>query len=138
MVGILLLTHGTLGESLIQCAAHVMGSLPPQLRHLSVTVDDDPEAILTQAREWVRQLDSGAGVLAMTDIFGATPSNITCKLLVLGRVEGVAGVNLPMLVRALTYRSEPLPTVLVKALSGGAEGVLHMPATKYENVAADG
>jgi len=57
----------------------------------------------------------------MTDIYGATPSNIAAQLLEPGRVEGIAGVNMPMLIRALTYRDEPLETVVVKALSGGTE-----------------
>jgi PTS system ascorbate-specific IIA component len=63
----------------------------------------------------------------MTDIYGATPSNIATRLLVPGRVEGIAGVNLPMLIRALTYRGEPLEMVVAKALSGGTEGVTRMP-----------
>jgi PTS system ascorbate-specific IIA component len=64
----------------------------------------------------------------MTDIFGATPSNIAMRLLKPGHVEGIAGVNLPMLIRALTYRDEPLEAVVAKALSGGSEGVMRMPA----------
>ncbi len=64
----------------------------------------------------------------MTDIYGATPSNIAAQLLEPGRVEGIAGVNMPMLIRALTYRDEPLETVVVKALSGGTEGMTRMPA----------
>ena len=63
----------------------------------------------------------------LTDIYGATPSNIASRILVPGRVEGIAGVNLPMLIRALTYRSESLEVVLDKALSGGVEGVARMP-----------
>lgn len=126
MIGILIVAHGTLGESLIHCASHVLGSRPLQLRQLGVTVHDDPAAILPQAQELVRQLDQGDGVLIFSDIYGATPSNIVCRLLEPGKVEGIAGVNLPMLVRALTYRSEPLTTLVAKALSGGREGVLHI------------
>ena len=68
----------------------------------------------------------GQGVLVLTDIYGATPSNIATKLLKPGRVEGIAGVNLPMLIRVLTYREEALETVLDKALSGATEGILRM------------
>ena len=74
----------------------------------------------------MRQLDEGDGVLVLTDMYGATPGNIALKLLEPGRVEGVAGVNLPMLVRALTYREQGLAVVVEKALSGGVEGVMHM------------
>jgi PTS system mannose-specific IIA component len=128
MIGILIVSHGTLGESLIHCASHVMGRRPLNLQQLGVTTHDDPDAILPQARELVRSLDTGGGVLIMTDIFGATPSNIACKLLEAGRVEGVAGINLPMLIRALSYREKlPLAALIEKSLSGGTEGVLQMP-----------
>jgi PTS system ascorbate-specific IIA component len=125
MIGILIVAHGALGESLIHCASHVMGSRPLHLLQLGVTIHDDPGAILPQAKEMVRQLDQGEGVLILSDIYGATPTNITCRLTQPGRVEGIAGVNLPMLVRALTYRDEPLATVIEKALSGGHDGIIY-------------
>ena len=128
MVGILIIAHGTLGESLIRCASHVLGAGPSQLMQIGVTVRDDPQQILQQAIEMVNELDQGQGVLVLSDLYGATPSNLACKLLVPGRVEGVAGVNLPMLVRALTYRNDPLRVVVSKAMSGGVEGVVQMPA----------
>jgi PTS system ascorbate-specific IIA component len=78
------------------------------------------------ARELVRQLDTGGGVLIFSDIYGASPSNLAGKLLKAGRVEGVAGVNLPMLVRAFTYRTRDMDTLLKRAVSGGCDGVLHM------------
>ena len=126
MIGILIVAHGAFGEALIHSASHVLGKRPLRVRQVGVTVHDDPEAILPQARDLVRQLDEGDGVLVLTDIFGATPGNIALQLLVPGRVEGISGVNLPMLVRALTYRDQGLPITVEKALSGGAEGVIHM------------
>jgi PTS system ascorbate-specific IIA component len=126
MIGILIVSHGAFGESLIHSASHVLGKRPLFLRQLGVTVHDDPEAILPVAEDLIRFLDQGQGVLVLTDIYGATPSNIATKLLVAGRVEGVSGVNLPMLVRALTYREEPLADLVEKALSGAAEGVMRM------------
>ena len=126
MIGILIVSHGAFGESLIHSASHVLGKRPLYLRQLGVTVHDDPDAILPVGVDLIRFLDRGDGVLVMTDIYGATPSNIAMKLLRPGRVEGLAGVNLPMLIRALSYREEPLPAVLEKALSGAAEGVMRM------------
>jgi PTS system ascorbate-specific IIA component len=82
--------------------------------------------MLPQAVDLTRQLDEGDGVLVLTDIYGATPGNIALKLLQPGRVEGISGVNLPMLIRALTYREQGLAVVVEKALSGGTEGVVHM------------
>jgi PTS system ascorbate-specific IIA component len=133
MVGILLITHGTLGESLIHCASHVLGNRPPLLMQIGVTPHDDPQQILPQAVRLTKALDQGDGVLVLTDAYGASPSNIAAKLLSPGKTEGVAGVNLPMLVRALTYRNEPLKTVVAKALSGGIEGVVQLPLPQYQN-----
>ena len=129
MIGILIVSHGAFGESLIHSASHVLGKRPLYLRQLGVTVHDDPEAILPVGEDLIRFLDQGQGVLVLTDIYGATPSNIAMKLIRPGRVEGVAGVNLPMLIRAITYRDEPLGSVLEKALSGATEGVMRMDKT---------
>jgi PTS system mannose-specific IIA component len=135
MVGILIIAHGTLGESLIHCASHVLNKRPPRLRQLGVTAQDDPLLMLPQARALVKELDDGSGVLILSDMYGGSPSNIAAKLLIPGRVEGVAGVNLPMLIRALTYREKPLATLLIKAVSGGCEGVLRIPPLTLHNAA---
>jgi PTS system ascorbate-specific IIA component len=127
MIGILIVSHGAFGESLIHSASHVLGRRPLYLRQLGVTVHDDPDAILPVAQDLIRFLDQGHGVLVLTDIYGATPSNIAARLLEPGRVEGLAGVNLPMLIRALTYREgAELQDLLVKAQSGAIEGVVRM------------
>ena len=137
MIGLLIIAHGTLGESLIHCASHVMGSRPSHLMQIGVSIHDDPQLVLPQAIKLVRSLDQGAGVLVLTDVYGATPSNITGRLLIPGKIEGVAGVNLPMLVRALTYRNESLRTVIAKAISGGIEGVMQMPMAQMKNAATE-
>ena len=124
MIGILIITHGTLGESFIHCASHVMGTRPPLLGQLGVGTHDDPAKLLPQAQQMVKELDQGDGVLVLSDIYGATPCNLACKLLEHGHVEGIAGVSLPMLVRALTYRNEAMDILIEKALSGGHEGVV--------------
>jgi len=126
VIGILIVAHGAVGEALIHSASHVLGRRPLRVRQVGITVHDDPEAMLPQAQDLVQQLDEGDGVLVLTDIYGATPGNIALRLLKPGRVEGIAGVNLPMLVRALTYREQGLAVAVEKALSGGHEGVIHM------------
>lgn len=128
MIGIFLVTHGTLGEALIQCACHVLNKRPPQIVQLGLSAQDDPLDILPQARQMLGWADSGYGVLVMTDIFGATPGNVAAKLIEPGRIEAVAGVNLPMLLRVLTYRERDMDTLLKRAVSGGCEGVLHIEA----------
>ncbi|MDR2218977.1 MAG: PTS fructose transporter subunit IIA [Methylobacillus sp.] len=125
MIGLLIIAHGTLGESLIHCATHVMGERPPLLRQIGVSVRDDPAALLPLAQQAIKDLDQGAGVLVLSDIYGATPCNLAGKLLVPGRVEGIAGVSMPMLVRALTYRNEPLKVLVEKSVAGGHDGVIH-------------
>lgn len=126
MIGIFLLTHTTYGESLIQCACHVINKRPPQIAQLGVSAQDDPLDALPIARDMLPLVDHGKGVLILTDIYGATPSNIAMKLLEPGRIEGIAGVNLPMLLRALTYRDKDMETLLTRAVAGGRDGVLNM------------
>jgi mannose PTS system EIIA component len=126
MIGILIVAHDKLGESLIGAVAHVLGQRPPQFEHFSVAATDDPLLLLPKAREAIARLDTGEGVLVFSDIYGATPCNLACKLLRPGRVEGIAGVNLPMLVRAFTYRTKGMDTMIKKAVSGGCEGVLRV------------
>ena len=126
MIGILVMTHEYLGDHLIRCAIHVMGEKQTQLEYLNVFVQNDPDDVCAKAQSLVNQLDSGDGVLVFSDMFGATPSNIATRLVHPGKVECITGVNLPMLVRTLTYRNESLAIVIEKALSGGKDGILHI------------
>ena len=124
MVGILLITHYKLGESLLECASHVLGQAPANIVALPVERDVDPDAALQAARTLLARVDEGAGVLVLSDMLGGTPANIASRLAVAGQVEVVFGVNLPMLVRAASYAAcLPLAEVKAKALSGGGEGV---------------
>jgi len=126
MIGLFLITHSTYGESLIQCACHVLNRRPPQIAQLGIASQDDPLDALPLAREMLNFVDCGGGVLVLTDLYGATPSNIAMKLLDPGRIEGLTGVNLPMLLRALTYRDKGMEILLARATSGGRDGVLNM------------
>ena len=126
MIGVLVIAHGTLGESLIHCANHVFGSHPPHLAQMSVALHDDPNALIPRVQALIQQLDQGAGVLVLSDMYGATPCNVCCRLMQPGKLEVVAGVNLPMLVRVLNYRNESLSVLVEKAVSGGREGVIEV------------
>jgi mannose PTS system EIIA component len=130
MIGLFLITHGSLGESLVQCACHVLNKRPPQIAQLGVSGQDDPLDALPLARRMLELVDTGKGVLLLTDIFGATPSNIALKLLQPGRIEGVAGVSLPMLLRALTYRDKDMETLVTRAVAGGRDGVMLMKGAR--------
>ncbi len=127
MIGILLVTHENLGDHLIRCASHVVSEKPERLKHLGVFTTDDPDTVLTGMRKMVQQLDTGHGVLVLCDIFGATPCNIATRLAATDRVICITGVNLPMLVRALTYRNEALSIVAEKVLDGGKTGIIVIP-----------
>lgn len=126
MIGILLITHGGLGEALIQCACHVLNKRPPQIAQLGLASGDDPLDLLPTARQLLTFVDSGDGAIVLTDVYGASPANLAGKLLEPGRVEGVSGVNVPMLLRVLTYRDRDMATLITRAISGGCDGVLHM------------
>ncbi len=125
MIGILIIAHGGFGESLLECAKHVIGNEPRQVAYLAVTNHDDPDHLLPIAQNIVAKLNEGDGVLVLSDMYGATPCNIVSKLLIPGVVEGVAGVNMPMIVRTMTYRHESLSALVEKAVAGGREGVVH-------------
>ena len=126
MIGILIVAHESLGESLVRAVTHVLGGRPPQFEVLSVAAADDPVDLLPAAKELLARLDTGSGVLILSDLYGATPCNLATKLVKPGRVELVAGVNLPMLVRTFTYRNRGMEQTIRKAISGARDGVQHV------------
>lgn len=126
MIGILLITHETLGESLLQCACHVLNKRPEQMLQLGVSAGDDPNDLLPLAKKMLKLVDTGEGVLVLTDIYGASPANLAGKLLKPGKVEGLAGISLPMLLRAIGYRDKGMETLLMRATGGGRDGVINM------------
>ncbi|MDR3393839.1 MAG: PTS fructose transporter subunit IIA [Parasulfuritortus sp.] len=126
MIGLLIAAHGNLGESLIQSATYVLGQRPEGLQALDLMAYPDTDTMLAVARDQIAAIDAGNGVLVLSDVYGATPCNTICKLLRPGKVEAVAGVNLPMLLKALTYRNEALNLLADRAASGGQSGVFHI------------
>jgi PTS system ascorbate-specific IIA component len=126
VIGVLIVTHGEIGTALLHSASQILGAPPPQVATLSVWRQDDPDDLVLRARELVEGIDAGDGVLVLTDIFGATPGNVVSRLLQDGRIEGVSGVSLPMLLRVVTGRNGSLKDAVQRALTGGAEGVVHM------------
>jgi PTS system ascorbate-specific IIA component len=126
MIGILIVSHGSFGHSLLQNASDVLNRQLPQVAALGLRPQDDPRDLLPEAMALRDSLDSGDGVLVLTDIWGASPANLATRLLRKGSVEGVSGVSLPMLLRALTYRDKGMPTLLTKTVSGGRDGVIKM------------
>ena len=126
MVGILLVTHNGLGDSFVDCVKHVLGEMPRNLKSLSVLASDDPKHKVVEGETLIKQLDTGAGVLILADVFGATPSNIGRQLCHAERVTGVAGLNLPMLLRVLRQPGKTLPELAQIAIDGGRDCIVHM------------
>ena len=126
MAGILLVTHNGLGDSFVDCIRHVLGKVPPNLKVLSVLAEDDPHLKLAEGQALIKQLDTGAGVLILADVFGATPSNIGRQLCHAERVIGVAGLNRPMLLRVACSPDKALPELARIAVEGGRDCIVQM------------
>ncbi len=122
MVGILLLTHAPLGQAFIAAASHVFRASPAQVEAIDVIADQNPDEVRTLAQAAIARVNDGSGVLVITDVLGGTPANCTLQLCVPGEVEVIAGISLPMLLRAITYRHDTLDIVLEMALAGGQNG----------------
>ncbi len=128
-VGLLLITHNRIGDELLAVATRMLGGCPLAAQALAVSERDDPDRLRDQALRCIDELDSGAGVLVLTDIFGSTPANIANGLCGCADVCILSGVNLPMLVRVLNYPALELDDIAKKALSGGHDGVFSCPST---------
>jgi PTS system ascorbate-specific IIA component len=126
MIGILLITHGELGKSLIECATHVLGEKPKFLDSLTIENDCVHDNMYKEISEKINFLDQGKGVLILTDIFGATPCNIITKIIEPGKVNAIAGVNLSMLIRSISYRHESFEALIAKAIEGAQDGIIHI------------
>jgi PTS system mannose-specific IIA component len=148
MNAILIIAHAPLANALRQCALHVFPDCGPAVAAIDVQPNLPPEETVAAARIALDQLcrsEAIDGVLVLTDIFGATPSNVAQKL-----VDGVAsrlitGVNLPMLLRGVSYRHEPLEQLVSRAVIGGTQGVMqvavsapqHQPQRKNDQNTSD-
>lgn len=128
MTGILLVTHNGLGESFVDCVEHVLGKVPPNLKVLSVLAGDNPQLKLAEGQALIKQLDTDGGVLILADVLGATPSNIGRQLCHAEHVLGVAGLNLPMLLRVVCSPDKTLPELARIALEGGRNCIVQMAA----------
>ncbi|HHC72383.1 MAG TPA: PTS fructose transporter subunit IIA [Thiotrichales bacterium] len=123
-VGLLIVTHHTVGEALLSAATGMLGLCPLKVEVVAVPNQADPDEKAAEAERCRQRLDDGDGVLILTDMYGSTPSNISARLLRNGPCAMVAGINLPMLIRVLNYPALPLEELAEKALSGGRDGIL--------------
>lgn len=132
MVGILIISHDQLGVSLIDCVVHILGECPPLLFNHIISATTNPDEAVAKLQVTLQQLDQGDGVLILTDILGATPANIASRLVQNGHIACIAGLNLPMLLRAIQYQNSPLPQIIDKVLTGARASILQIsPATDH-------
>ncbi len=134
MNGIFIIAHAPLASALRQCVLHVFPDNPAGVAALDVQPNLPPEETLAQARILFKQMGT-SHALVLTDVFGATPCNVAQKLVDGVNSKLIAGINLPMLLRAVSYRHEPLDTLVMRALAGAAQGVMQVTITAPQNQA---
>ncbi len=123
-IGLLLITHDEIAISMLRAAVNMFGRCPLRVETLSVKNDTKVEALEHCARHLAKSLDDGAGVLVLTDMYGSTPGNIAAKLITEGRINVLAGLNLPMLAKVFNYAQEDLDKVTEKAREGATNCVV--------------
>jgi PTS system mannose-specific IIA component len=136
MNAILLIAHAPLANAFRQCALHVFPDCEGTVSAIDVQPNLSPEETLATARIALEQLGAlphVKGVLVLTDIFGATPSNVAQKLVDGAHSRLITGVNLPMLLRAVSYRHEPLEALVSRAVVGGTQGVMQVAVSAPQN-----
>jgi PTS system ascorbate-specific IIA component len=134
MNGILIIAHAPLASALRQCVLHVFADAAPGLEAFDVQPNVPPEETLAGATMALALLGT-AQTLVLTDVFGATPCNVAQKLVDGASSKLIAGVNLPMLLRTVTYRGESLDALVARALAGGTQGVMQVAVTAPQNQA---
>jgi PTS system ascorbate-specific IIA component len=130
MIGILIVAHGTLADSLVDCSTHVLGQRARGLATLDFIGHADPDERQKALQARLAEIDAGDGVLVLADVYGATPCNTLCRLLERDHIEGVSGVNLPMLLKALNYRDTlNLQQLVERIVDGGRNSISHITET---------
>ncbi len=122
--GLLLITHGRLGQDLLDTTTAILGNCPLRYKALSVPEDCDPDLLFETASQACTDLDQGEGVLVLTDLYGSTPSNVATQLMDRHVVLVISGVNIPMLLRVMNYPELGLGILAEKAASGARDGVI--------------
>ena len=116
MIGILVVTHGQLGEALINCTEFIMGERPEALSAISIDIRENADDLRTKIEKGIKEVNQKNGILILTDMFGGTPSNLSYSFLEEGRIEVLSGVNLPILIKAVGQRSSKGLTELSQIL----------------------
>ena len=123
MIGVIIVTHAEFGETLLKAAEGIVGR-QEQCLTFSVTTDHGMNSIVEALDEGIKNVDSGQGVIILTDMFGGTPSNLSLSFLGTRRLEVITGVNLPLLLKIFSNRDLPLDQLAKQAKSAGQQGIL--------------
>lgn len=126
MIGILIVTHGDIGLSLLKSAAQILGKSFNNTNCISVESNHEIHTYKKTINSELLKLNSGKGVLIMSDMYGATPTNILKELVVANKIEVLTGINLPMLVQALTNRDSELKKLISDCLKCGKDSLINL------------
>lgn len=129
---ILIIAHAPLASALRDCALHVFPDAHSAIVAFDVSGKMPFDATLEAARQVLSNM-AGPTTLVLTDVFGATPCNVAQKIVDVGCARLIAGVNLPMVLRAVTYRAEPLEALVGRAMAGGTQGVMQVASVAPQN-----
>ena len=124
MTGLLLITHGRLGDDMLDAAKEILTDCPLATASIAVNSNSDPDQLLETANRLCDDLDNGDGVLILTDLYGSTPSNIANRLIGTHNASVISGANLPMLLRILNYPEMSLEALCDKAANGARDGIV--------------
>lgn len=123
-VGIVIIAHDKVGTSIRDTAVSMVEDCPVKIESLEVYKENDPDEFLKVAKNVIEKCDTGNGVLILTDLYGATPSNVTTRLDAGNNIKIISGLNLPMLIRTINYFSLELDELAEKVLEGGKNGIM--------------
>lgn len=126
MVNIILVTHLEIANGFASCLEHILSKRVDNLHIVPVRKTEATESIINKVKDFINEVSQKGAVLILVDIFGATPSNIASGLVKKGKVELITGLNLPMLLRAISHSNEPLVVCANKALEGAQNGIIHI------------
>lgn len=126
MINIIVIAHSEIANSFAHCAEHILARRVDRLHILPVKKTEAAEVTLQRARELISKFSNSNGVLILTDLFGATPTNIAQQLVEKGKIELITGLNLPMLIRAISYVKNDLAVAVTKTLDGAKSGIIYI------------
>lgn len=123
MTGLFLISHGSVGEAMLDMAVEILGKRAMPVSCLAIAKDDEPAELFVRAQQIIKELDVD-NVIILTDLYGATPSNIAARLIKEDdHLMMITGMNIPMLIRLLNYANENIANLITKGIDGGRKGI---------------